>query len=135
MKKALQLDLPAKLARGRKRFEQWRSTHPPRSHLPKPLWSLAAELAREYGLSKTARILRLDYYGLKKRVASLVSDNGPPPAVRPAFLELLPGGAQVAVECSIECEDAQGAKIRIHLKGRELPDLAAITSNFWSRDR
>jgi hypothetical protein len=103
--------------------------------LPKSLWSLAAELAGEYGLSKTARILRLDYYDLKKHVASGASEQGPPPAVRPAFLELLPGGAPLIVECTIECEDGQGAKIRIHLKGRDLPDLAAITGNFWSPAR
>ena len=56
MTKALETNLPAKLARGQRRFERWRSTHRPHSRLPKPLWSLAVQLARKYGVGKTARM-------------------------------------------------------------------------------
>jgi hypothetical protein len=57
--------LPAKLALGRERFEKWRSTHKARSRFPEHLWYLAAKLAREYGLNRTAHTLRLDYNCLK----------------------------------------------------------------------
>ena len=135
MKKPLESNLPAKLARGHRRFERWRSTHPPHSRLPEPLWSLAAQLAREYGVSKTARTLRLDYHGLKKRSELVVSDEASKPIAASSFLELLPAGPHMPVECTIECEDGQGARIRIHLTGRELPDLAALSSSLWNGDR
>jgi hypothetical protein len=41
---------------------------------------LAVKLADEHGLSRTASVLKLDYYSLKKRVAAKSSDSisGPP---------------------------------------------------------
>jgi len=135
MKNRLQSNLPAKLARGRERFKKWRSTHKQRTRFPEYLWSAAAKLAREYGLNRTARTLRLDYNCLKKRIGFPVSENGSQAKSTPQFLELLPSGANLAVECTIECEDAKGAKIRIHLKGAELSDMAALSSVLWSHGR
>ncbi len=135
MKNPSKLNLPAKLARGRRRFESWRSTHKPPTRLPERLWALAAELAREYGLNKTARTLRLDYNCLKKRIELPVSDKTSKPIAAPQFLELLTSGTNSTVECVIECEDAKGARIRIHIKGGELPDLAALGSCLWSQIR
>jgi hypothetical protein len=135
MKNPRKTPLPAKLARGRRRFERWRRDHQPPTRLPESLWSLAVELAREYGLSRTARILRLDYNGLKKRLEYLASDGTSPVTPPPPFLELLPSGTPPTVECTLEREDAQGVKIRIHLRGRELPDLAALGRSLWSPDR
>jgi hypothetical protein len=134
MKNPRQSALPAKLARGRRRFERWRRAHQPPTRLPESLWSLAVELAREYGLSRTSRILRLDYNGLKKRLEFLAPDKASP-ATPPPFLELLPAGMPSTVECTLEREDAQGVRIRIHLQGRELPDLAALSRSLWSPDR
>jgi hypothetical protein len=127
--------LPAKLAYGCERFEKWRSTHKARTRFPEHLWSLAAKLAREYGLNRTAHTLRLDYNCLKKRIDSAVSDNMPQTAVKPQFLQLLPSELTAEIECTIECEDAKGTRISIHFKGRELPDLATISSSLWSCDR
>ena len=50
MKNLPRAPLPAKLAQGRKCFEQWRNLQTRRTRLPKHLWSLATELAREFGL-------------------------------------------------------------------------------------
>jgi len=135
MKNPLKSNLPVKLARGRKCFEKWRSTHKPRSRLPEHLWTLAAELACEYGLNKTAGALRLDYNCLKKRIEVPVSGDTTEAIPTPQFLELLPSGTNSTAECTIECENVKGDKIRVHLKGRQLPDLAAISSSLWSRDR
>ena len=133
MKNPYQSHLPAKLVRGRRCFERWRRDHKPPTRLPQHLWSLAVELAREYGLSRTARTLRLDYNGLKKRLECLATDDASPAIPPPPFVELLPAGMNSTVECTLEREDAQGVKIRIHLKGRELPDLAALGRSLWSQ--
>jgi len=135
MKNPSKSKLPVKLARGRERFEKWRGKQKSRRRLPEHLWVLAAQLAREYGLNKTARTLRLDYNGLKKRIELAVSDEASKPTATPPFLELLPTGPHASVECTIECEDGQGAKIRIHLQGRELPDLATLSRSLWNGDR
>lgn len=124
--------LPAKLASGLEQFEKWRSEHKARSRFPEHLWSLAAKLAREYGLNKTAHTLRLDYNCLKKRINSAVSGNMPHTAVKPQFLQLLPSELKSELECTIECEDAKGSWISINFKGRELPDLTAVISSLWS---
>ena len=60
MKNPSKSNLPAKLAHGRRCFEKWRRAHKPPTRLPAHLWSLAAQLAREYGLNRTARTLRLE---------------------------------------------------------------------------
>ncbi len=46
--------LPGPLADGVRRFEKWRSMRTTR-RIPAELWSLAAKLGGEYGLSRTAR--------------------------------------------------------------------------------
>jgi hypothetical protein len=135
MKNPRKSPLTARLARGRRRFERWRCDHKPPTRLPESLWSLAVELAQEYGLSRTSRTLRLDYNGLKKRLACSAPDETSPATPLPPFLELLPSGMHSIVECTLEREDAQGVKIRIHLKGRELPDLAALGRSLWSPDQ
>ncbi len=133
MKHGSKSPLPAKLAQGLKCFEQWRSKQKPRTRLPDPLWSLATELAREFGLNPTASILRLDYYGLKKRLEQPVVDDGSPATAKSSFLELLPVETTPAAECTIECQNAAGAQIRIQLKGPNLPDLTGLCSELWSR--
>jgi hypothetical protein len=34
----------------------------------------------------------------------------------------------------LELEDAGGAKLRVHLKGFEAPDLAALSGSFWQSE-
>ena len=132
MKKSLKTKLPSKLARGRKCFESWRRSNKPRTKLPKHLWALAADLAEEYGISRTALTLRLDYNGLKKRVELSDLDPSPPAS---AFLELFSSGTNAIAECTIECEDSGGARISIHIKGLKPPDLAELSSGLWSQAR
>ena len=135
MKNPTKSNLPTKLARGRQCFEKWRRTNKPRARLPQHLWALAAQLAQEYGVNRTARTLRLDYNCLKKRIEFPVSDDASQAISTPQFLELLPAGMHSSIECTIECEDARGARIRIHLKGQELPDLAALSRSLWNTER
>jgi len=135
MKNRSKSNLPAKLARGRERFEKWRSKHKTRARLPKPLWSAAAKLAQEYGVNRTARALRLDYNGLKKRTESSVSGDPSQAIAGSKFIQLLGSELTAVAECAIECQDAKGTRIRIHLKGPQLPDLAALSRSLWNGDR
>ncbi len=129
MKTRTKSDLPAKLARGHERFEKWRSKQKTRTRLPETLWSAAVKLAQEYGINRTARALRLDYSGLKRRTEAAVSDAEPQAGAE--FIQLLGSELTTVAECAIECRHADGATIRIHLKGPQLPDLATLPQTLW----
>jgi hypothetical protein len=116
----------------RRRLERWRKTRTHRSPIPEAIWASASELASEYGLAKTARELRLDYYSLKERVqASTITGEA---QAQTSFVELLPQVSAAPCECTIELEDGSGAKMRVHLKGTTLPDIVGLNDGFW-RDR
>ncbi len=89
------------------------------------------EVCRELGINRTAKTLRLDYSMLKKRLASTASDTPPDVPTGSDFLELLPTGV-TAAECVLECQDARGTKLRLHFKGPQLPDLAALSRALWN---
>ncbi len=125
--------LPARLEKLRRRFERWRGTHRPRSRIPEPLWASAVKMADTYGLNRTAKMLRLDYYVLKKRVEQDgVGLADPPEKGVATFLELAPSLSTAACECTLELENVGGAKMRVHLKGVATPDLAALSQSFWN---
>jgi hypothetical protein len=92
-------------------------------------------MVNAYGMNRTARALRLNYYGLKKKVeqqavgaagASEAKDSAP-------FVELVPFTSASPGKCLLELENIGGAKMRIQLKGIAMPDIAAIIQTFWNR--
>ncbi len=124
--------LPARLERTRQRFERWRETRKVRSRIPESLWTSAVKMARAYGINRTARALRVDYYSLKERVESESSSSGVSKRnTSSTFVELAAPAIASTCECLLELEDVAGAKMRIHLKGVEAPDLAALSRGFW----
>jgi hypothetical protein len=131
------LDLPARLEGLRRRFEGWRRTRKVRCRIPEPLWASAVKLAGRYGIHRTAKALRVDYYALKKRVEgapAATAGKTPVEVGGSRFLEL-PGAAWAGWgECTLELEDAGRAKLRVHLKGFEAPDLAALSRSFWQSE-
>jgi hypothetical protein len=93
------------------------------------------------GLHRTSKVLRLDYYSLKERVEEQATAATDPEerTAAPKFLELTPsaehGSAAVPAgvcQCTLEFEDADGAKMRVYLKGAATPDLAALSRSFWN---
>ena len=126
-------DLPARLEGLRRRFEDWRRTRKVRTRIPDPLWGSAVKLAARYGVHRTAKVLRVDYYALKKRVEGTAASiaSTPTKVARGQFLELPAASWGGSGECTLELEDAGGAKLRVHLKGFEAPDLAALSRSFW----
>jgi hypothetical protein len=109
-----------------------------RSRIPEPLWAAAVKLAGRYGIHRTAKALRVDYYALKKRVEQNAVSAGAQQglataskmAARAEFLELPAAAWSGCGECTLELEDAGGAKLRVHLKGFAAPDLAALSRSF-----
>jgi hypothetical protein len=133
MKTRKPADVPGDLESSRRRFEQWRRRRKGHIPIPESLWSEAVTLAGRYGVSRTARTLRVGYRSLKERVARGTGCLASASRLlgKPAFLELAIPSPAGAGECLLEWEDAAGAKMRLHLKGVEVPDLVALSRSFW----
>ena len=118
----------------RKRFQIWRKKGPARRRIPTALWDAAVELCQDHSINKVSRALRLNYYGLKKRVQKtqeigLGSDMG--------FVKLDLGAPLVsAAEWRVEMEAPNGAKMTLSLKGapRDLDPLE-LSRAFWVQGR
>lgn len=119
----------------RLRFEQWRRTRKSKTPIPDGLWSAAVELARRYGINRTAAPLRLDGGKLKRLVLAAGRRSRRP--APPRFVEL-PAPAGVAsgwsmAEYTLELE-GHNRKLRIQCKGVSATELAALSRALWGLD-
>lgn len=131
MSKAREAFAPLERVRGR--FDRWRRSRRPRARISDALWAAAVRAAETCGVHRTAKALGVDYYSLKKRVqqeaatAVGVSQGG-------AFIELTPAASASSCQCDVELESVDGAKMRVHLRSLQMPDLAALSRSFWDRE-
>ena len=119
-----------RLTQLRRRIERWRGTRVKRSPMPPELWSGATELAREMGVSRVARELRVGYESLKERAGVGAEPGG---RQAPAFVELagasLVATAPAAVRCEVQLADARGTTLVIRLADQAV-DVAAVLALF-----
>jgi len=118
--------LPPDLERGKSRLQQWRGRRKRGSRIPRTLWAIAVRLAKTHGVSRTATVLGLDFYGLKERLEAATSR---PQAGPPAFIELTPP-VRLGKQCHFELDDGSGAIIRGQLLGYDAADLEALARGF-----
>lgn len=125
----------------RRRFAEFRQTHAARSRLPEPLWAAAAKLARQDGITATARVLGVDRPSLQKwtdRLEPRAATKSPKSPRRhrldgsaaPAFVELLAASTGTATSCVVEVESASGGKLRLDLKSIATSQLAELIRAF-----
>lgn len=117
--------LPADLAKAKDRFDLWRQNRKLGTRIPRRLWTLAAKLAQRHGVCRTASVLGLDYYSLKKRVQTKVLASPPN-----EFVEVSAAAIEPPSQCLIELEEADGAKMTVRLSGAGTPDLVALMHSF-----
>jgi hypothetical protein len=135
-------DIPRNMQRVYERFQQWRSAHTGvRVPIPEGLWRAAVEVAREHGVCRTSKVLRLEYGKLKGLVeaGSGRSNHGRRPSVArhrarsmapPAFVELLAPRPSSGSECRVELEGPRG-RMRIEFKGIATAELGALGRALW----
>jgi hypothetical protein len=121
----------------RKRFAEFRSKNPPRTHFPEELWHAAAEMARRRGVNPVCRCLRLDANSLKKWLGERTGETQPKRArkkhaqIAPAaFVELLTPACGGAASCIVEVESPRGGKLRLELKGIGTSEIAQLIRTF-----
>lgn len=115
----------------RNRLELWRSEHAGRRPVPQELWSAAAQLAQQYGVYRIAKALRLSYDSLKQHLLASAVPAAKRKKTPTKFVELLPWSSGLLPECSLELENARGAKMKIQLKGAAMSELCNLTRLFW----
>ena len=87
-------------------------------------------------MCQTSKELGLDYYTLQKRLQQSESkcvtacESFPVPA----FVELPASTLAAPGECIIEFEKPKGSRMRVHLKGVNVPDVLALGAGFWSAE-
>jgi hypothetical protein len=124
-------DLQGDLEGLRRRFEEFRNSRPGHARLPEDLWAAAAELAKRYGVNPTARALRLEYGGLRKRVENRgQAKRKRAPSTPPSFMEFVAPGAKAVTNCTVEVESAQGGKLRLELKAVATTELVGLIRAF-----
>ncbi len=102
----------------RQRFEQWRESRKHRTPIPESLWEGAVALCADHSICKISRSLRLDYNALKRRVCYSHPESLPKFVTSSAFVELDLKASLPEAECLVEMEDKEGAKVKMHIKGR-----------------
>ncbi len=83
---------------------------------------MAVRLAKGHGVGRTATVLGLDYYSLKRRAEAV---TGEAPSNPPAFVEL-PAPALVGKQGLFELDNGAGAALRVRLMGYDAADLEAL---------
>ncbi|SRR5579871_997372 len=118
-------ELPQDLLRARSRFQAWRRQRTSRSSIPQHLWDLAVRLAQRHGVSRTATILGLDYYCLKKRA----EQTAPAKPSSPPFVQL-PPPVMPGKQCQFELDNGAGTILRVQLLGYDAADLEVLARTF-----
>ncbi|MBI2933094.1 MAG: hypothetical protein HYY16_15730 [Planctomycetes bacterium] len=110
-----------------RRFDEWRRLRQRRTRIPEPLWIAAVEAAREHGVCKTSRRLKIDYYSLKHRLAATNARR----SGTIEFVEVAPNVLS-APACVLEMHDRQGRRLRVEM--RDTAGAEALARTLW-RDR
>ena len=133
MRRRMWEEIPTDLSRATERLGRWRRDRKRGERIPAALWGEAVELAGRYGVNRTAAALRLDYYHLKRRVKEKASSSAEPrQSGADVRFEELPGSAFAPpLECVIQFENTEGARLRIEWRGNTAPDVAALGRDFW----
>ena len=125
----------------RHKIEQWRQGRPRTRSMPRELWDEASAAARQFGVFRVARELKLGYGPLKQRVmeggaagdsleANDAGDVQRKDQNRIQFVELsgfAPLNTREETIVEVLCGD--GAKLSIRLTGTR-PDIATLVNAF-----
>ena len=119
----------------RQRFEQWRESRKHRTPIPDRLWEEAVSLCADHSIYRISRSLRLDYNTLKRRICSSHPKSLPESVTSSAFVELDLKASLPEAECLVEMEDKDGAKRKMHIKGRLCLDPLEFMKAFLGQGR
>lgn len=97
--------------------------------MPAGLWAEAILMARRHGVAPTARVLRIDYASLKRRLAA---GHASATDARPTFVEVGTAAPGLGA-CVISIDGRRGRRLRLDVSGLRVPDLIAVVQVAWGR--
>jgi hypothetical protein len=122
----------SQLKQARQPLEVWRKTRQHGERIPERLWTSLVALARVHGVSPVAQALRLDYYGLKRRVLESEPPRKPRRKAIDPFVELpLIGPTPTSPRCTVELAKNTGATLTIRWEGQAAVDVIGLAESFW----
>jgi hypothetical protein len=117
----------------KKQFAVWRSKRRCRGPVPQELWEAAMGLAKDYPPARIARVLGLDYGGLKRRIQAR-GEQGCMREESHHFIELSLEEPEPDCGCMMEIEDQKGGKVKVHMRGGFCFELLELAQAFWRRN-
>lgn len=115
----------------------WRQRQTGRARLPAELWLAATHLAHTHGVGRVARVLRLDYYKLRRQTQAGATDE-PARPTPPQFIELKlappPPGSPPPPRAEspgwVELSDGSPRRLRVYT-GHAPAAWVALAEAFW----
>jgi hypothetical protein len=90
-------------------------------------------LARRYGLSRVAQVLRVNYTALKHRLVATAAPPAPGSGAMAAEFVEVPMTASPNSPWVIELEDRQGSKLTLRLAQSESAAALALAQGLWKQ--
>jgi hypothetical protein len=118
------------------RIEHWRRTRRKRAAMPRELWAEAAALAKEHGISRVSRALRVHYGSLKRRVEQGVGDGRDGEQRSGGFVEVSMAGLiprPATASTVVKLSRADGAEATVELGAGESVDIVGLAEALWGR--
>jgi len=127
--------VPAGVRQLRERIERWRRTRERRTAMPADLWTEAIALARAGRPYTVARVLRINFEGLRRRMAEAAT-GGHAAATPGAFVEL--SGAEILGASAppgpvVELSDGD-VRLTVRMAAGVELDVARVVSAFRRRE-
>ena len=90
-----------------------------------------ARLARRYGLSQVAQVLRVNYTALKHHLAAAAAPHAPRSDTNAAEFVEVPMTACPDSQWVIELEDGEGSKLTLRLAQTDSAGALALAQGLW----
>jgi hypothetical protein len=116
-----------------KQFEDWRNTRQKREPIPEALWEAAIRVTQYNPIGRVSRILRLDHSKLKKRIQARCGDNFFGMDLVAGFIEIDSRQLICPVECIVEMEQPDGARMKMHIKSPNGFNPLDLAKAFWQK--
>ena len=129
--------LPASLNELRGDVDRWRARRVRGGPMPPELWDAALDLAATHGIAAVARVVRLDYGSLKKRMVPAAGGPGRAADGQAQFVELDAKQFTRALDAAgpvVELWEPDGRRLVIRFSGHEQLNVPAMVA-LWRGGR
>jgi hypothetical protein len=122
----------AAIARVQPALTAWRQRRKHREPIPEPLWRAMVRLARRFGLSPVAQVLRVNYTTLKRHLVTSAAPQASRSATIAAeFVEVPMTACPSGSPLVIELEDRGGSKLTLRLAQTDSAGALALAQGLW----